>query len=136
MSKRILALVIAGLLLFTGCGGEGEGPALAECTDDVPAATDISDLPENFPVPGDVLLTDSTQAGPSLIIDGYFQADLEEAFPVYRDAFEESTYDITKDEQEERDAEVFFAGEGTTGQVNMFAECEGRTKLRITIRPD
>lgn len=143
MTKRLLAVLVIGMLVFAACGGddgESEGEeseaARAECTSDVPDSADIPGLPENFPVPGEAVLTNSSEAGPSMIIDGYFQADIEDAFPEYEEAFEEAGYEITKDEQEENDAEVFFAGDGTTGQVNMFAECEGRTKLRITIRPD
>ena len=143
MTKRLLAMLVIGMLTFAACGGddgESEGEesaaARAECASDVPDSADIPGLPENFPVPGEAVLTNSSEAGPSQIIDGYFQADIEDAFPEYEEAFEEAGYEITKDEQEENDAEVFFAGDGTTGQVNMFAECEGRTKLRITIRPD
>lgn len=143
MTKKLLALLAVALLFLVACDGdddeseEGESAAArAECTSDVPDAADIPDLPENFPVLGEAVLTDSSEAGPSRIVEGYFEADMEEAFPEYEEAFEEAGYEITKDEQEENDAEIFFAGEGTTGQVNMFAECEGRTKLRITIRPD
>lgn len=139
MTKRSLALVVVGMLVLAGCGGDDEGEeaaARAECSSDVPDAADVPDLPASFPVPGEAVLTGSTEAGPSQIVEGYFEADMEEAFPEYEEAFEEAGYEITKDEQEENDAEIFFAGEGTTGQVNMFAECEGRTKLRITIRPD
>lgn len=143
MTRKFLALLIIGLFFFAGCGGddgeseeeESEG-AVAECTEDIPAAADIPDLPETFPVLGEAVLTSSSQAGPSQIVEGYFQADLDEAFPEYEEAFEAAGYEITKDEREENDAEIFFAGDDTTGQVNMFAECEGRTKLRITIRPD
>jgi hypothetical protein len=130
------------MLVFAACGddkpaSEGEGTAArSECTEDIPAAADVADLPANFPVPGEALLTGSAQAGPSLIVEGFFEADVENAFPEYKDAFDAAGYDITKEEQEANDAEIFFAGEGTTGQVNMFAECDGRTKLRITIRPD
>jgi hypothetical protein len=146
LAKRLLAVLIVGLLVFAACGGgegeEGEreseeaAAASEECASDIPAAADIPDLPQNFPVLGEAVLTGSSDAGPSQILEGYFQADIEEAFPEYEEALEEAGYEITKDEQEENDAEIFFAGEGTTGQVNMFAECEGRTKLRITIRPD
>lgn len=143
MTKRLLALVVIGMLVFAACGGDDEGEgegeeaaARAECSSDIPDAADVPDLPPNFPVPGEAVLTGSSEAGPSQIIEGYFEADIEEAFPEYEEFFEEAGYEITKDEQEEDDAEIFFAGDNTTGQVNMFAECEGRTKLRITIRPD
>jgi uncharacterized lipoprotein len=142
--KKLLVLLVVGTLMLAGCGGdEGESEeeeesaaARAECTSDIPPAADIPDLPANFPIPGEAVLTGSSKAGPSLIVEGFFEADIENAFPEYEEALEEADYEITKDEQEENDAEIFFAGDNTTGQVNMFAECEGRTKLRITIRPD
>jgi hypothetical protein len=140
MLKRLLMLMLVAMLVFAACGGDdgesdagGEG-GRGECSE-APASADVTGIPEDFPLPGEVTLTGESEAGPSVIIEGYFQADLEEAFPEYKDAFEGSDYEITKDEQEEDDAEIFFAQGDTNGQVNMFAECDGRTKLRITIRP-
>jgi hypothetical protein len=137
VTKKMVALLLMMLLVFAACGddgGEEEAEGRGECSE-AAASADVPEIPDDFPLPGEVTLTGSSEAGPSVIIDGYFQADLEEAFPEYKEAFEESDYDITKDEQEENDAEIFFAQGETNGQVNMFAECEGRTKLRITIRP-
>jgi hypothetical protein len=139
MVKKMLVLLTVGMLVFVACGGDDEGEGeegdLAACSSEIPAAADVSDLPANFPIPGEVVLTGSSEAGPSQVIEGYFQADMDEAFPEYKEAFEGAGYEITKEEQEEDDAEIFFSGDDTTGQVNMFAECTGRTKLRITIRP-
>ena len=143
MRKRIFVMLVVGALFVGACGGddgeseeEESGAARAECTSEIPEAADIPDLPESFPIPGEAVYTGSSEAGPSQIIEGYFEADIENAFPEFEEALEGADYDITKDEQEENDAEIFFSGQGTTGQVNMFAECEGRTKLRITSRPD
>lgn len=136
--KRLLAVLFVGLLVFAACGGddgeETEAGGRGECAE-APAAGDAPSLPKDFPLPGEVTLTGETEAGPSLIVEGYFQADIEEAFPEYLEAFEGSGWEVTGDEQEEDDAEIFFAQGEANGQVNFFAECEGRTKLRITIRP-
>jgi hypothetical protein len=141
MTKKLLALLFVGLFLFAACGGddktnepEGGGVQRGECPE-AEAVGEVGKLPEGFPVPDGVTLTTSTEAGPSTIIAGYFATDLEEAFPAYRDAFTEAGWDVIKDEQEENDAEVFFEHGDVNGQVNMFGECEGRTKLRITVRP-
>jgi hypothetical protein len=136
--NRILAVLAVGMLAFAACGGDSEPSAEAgdrgECSP-AQAAADAPSLPGDVPVPGEVTLTNESEAGPSLIVEGYFVADIEEAFPEYRDAFEDSAWDVTGEEQEEDDAEIFFAKGEANGQVNMFAECDGRTKLRITIRP-
>ncbi|MEA2459865.1 MAG: hypothetical protein QOH90_42 [Actinomycetota bacterium] len=139
MTKKILALLLAALFVMAACGGDDDPKPEAaggrgECSAAEPEADPVG-LPADFPLPAEVTFTDSTEAGPSFIIAGYFQADLEEAFPAYKDAFEASDYDVVKDEQEENDAEIFFDNGKANGQVNMFGECDGRTKLRITIRP-
>ena len=139
--KRFLVLLLVAGLFVAACSsdnaeeGQEEGVDLGACSK-APAEGDVSGIPEAFPQPDGTTYTGGDKVGPSFVAEGYFDGDLPEAFDSYEQAFEDAGYDVTKDEQEERDAEVFFAGEGTTGQVNMFAECEGRTKLRITIRPD
>ena len=137
--KKVLALMLVAGLVFAACSSdgdseeEGEGGALPACGD-APAEATI-DIASDFPMPDGVTYTGGGEAGPSFIAEGYFDGDLPDAFEAYESAFTDAGYDITKDEQEDRDAEVFFENDSSSGQVNMFAECEGRTKLRITIRP-
>ena len=143
--KKLVALFLLSRSMFAACAsGEGtedgeegeEAAAVAACTDELPADTTVEGTPEDFPKPDGTIFTAGSEAGPSFVLEGYYDGDITDSFEAWEAEFEESGYDITKDEQEERDAEVFFAGKGTTGQVNMFFECDGRTKLRITIRPD
>ncbi|MEA2434986.1 MAG: hypothetical protein QOG54_2443 [Actinomycetota bacterium] len=139
--KRFLALLFVLGLVMTACGsddpGDG-GDTSAESCDDPSPAAELADVPEGFPQPDGTTYTGGDQAGPSFIAQGYFDGNLQTAFDDYHAAFEDAGYDITKDEIEEHDAEVFFAGEGTTGQVNLYADldCSTNTKLRVTIRPD
>ena len=44
-------------------------------------------------------------------------------------------YSVTKEEQDEADAEVNFTGAGNSGQVKLLQTCEDRTTVVITIRP-
>jgi hypothetical protein len=93
------------------------------------------ELPPGFPSPPEVTYTEDLQAGPSEIVRGYWQDDIDEAFGGYKDAFEGSDYEITKEEQERVDAEVNFAGGGVSGQVKLLQTCRDRTDVSITIRP-
>lgn len=140
MAKRWLSGMLFAAVLLASCGGDGDKtePAASgrgKCTAP-PAAVDVEGLPDAFPIVPGVMFTDSNEAGPSTIIEGYFEDDLEEVFPLYREAFENAHgWVILKDEQEADDAEIFFKHQDVNGQVNMFAECDGRTRLRITVRP-
>ena len=125
------------VIIFTACGGGAapSAPDLTPCGPAEPGLAKPPQLPAGFPNPRGVTYTEAEKAGPSDIIQGYFNGDLPSGFKTYRGAFERSAYDVIKDEQEARDAEVFFAGRGRSGQVRLDADCKGRTNLTITIRP-
>lgn len=139
MSSRVLLLILAALL-FSACGGEsgsseeGEG-AEAACTAPPKALSGTPQLPSGFPTPTEVTYTESKQAGPSNIVSGYWAGGIEAAYEGYKDAFEGTPYSVTKEEKEEDDAEVNFAGSGASGQVKLLQECKDRTSVSITVRP-
>jgi len=131
--KRTLPLIVCALL--AGCGGGGGGKVTNPCA---PAPRELARQPAlapGFPSPPEVTYTVDLQAGPSQIVRGYWRGDVDEAFEGYKDAFEASDYEITKEEQEEVDAEVNFAGGSVSGQVRLLQTCRDRTDVSITIRP-
>ncbi len=127
-----LAVVLAAGLALSGCAGGG---GLPECGPAPAAASQPPELPPEFPTPASVTYTGDRQAGPSRVVEGYWDGQLQEAFEGYRAAFPAAGYDVVRDEIERVDAEVNFAGGGTTGQVRMLVRCRGRTNLSIVIRP-
>ena len=137
MSLRLALLMIAACALLAGCGGGGGEPA--SVTTPCPAAprelAEAPALPTGFPSPSEVTYTRNLQAGPAQIISGYWQGDIDEAFEGYKNAFAESGYEITKEEQEDVDAEVNFAGQGVSGQVKLLQSCGDRTDVTVTVRP-
>ena len=141
MIRRVLALLVLTLTLGVACGGEegeeSEREAAGQPCATAPAAlSGETGLPADFPQPDEVTYTSSEAAGPSTVVEGYWDGELEDAYEGYKDAFEEAGYDVTKDEQEEVDAEVNFAGGGTDGQVKLVQECQDRTSVSITARPE
>jgi hypothetical protein len=92
-------------------------------------------LPPGFPSPPEVTYTENLQAGPSQIVRGYWRGGIDDAFDGYKAAFEGSDFEITREEQEEVDAEVNFAGGEVSGQVRLLQTCRDRTDVSITVRP-
>jgi hypothetical protein len=134
MSLR-LALPIVACGLLVACGGGEPAGVTTPCA---PAPRELigePELPPGFPSPAEVTYTVDLQAGPSRIVRGYWQGDIDDAFRGYKDAFEGSDYEITKEEQERVDAEVNFAGSGGSGQVKLLQTCRDRTEVSITVRP-
>ena len=136
MPSRLLFPTLVTCALLAGCGGGGEPEeAKADCPAPPQPLAGKPDLPAGFPSPTEVTYTENIQAGPSMIVRGYWGADIDEAFDGYKDEFDGTDYDVTKDEKEEVDAEVNFDGPGGSGQVKLIQNCRDRTEVSITIRP-
>ena len=141
-----LLLVVTLPLGVAACGGgesESEEEREAERSEAFAPICEMSPmsgetgLPADFPRISAITFVKSEEAGPSRIVEGYGEGELEDLYNDLHDAFESSDYDITFDEREEHDAEISFEGGGVSGQVKFEDECgqEGRVYVRITARP-
>jgi hypothetical protein len=139
MALRLSILATAVAFAAAGCGGDGgeEEEAAGECGTPPAAMTAApTTLGDGFPTPEGVTYTSEEETGPSSVVEGYFDGDLDAAFEAYESALGEDGYSVTKSEHEEDDAEVNFAGAGVTGQVRLGQECSDRTTVSITSRPE
>ena len=161
MVRRLIGAALALLaiaLLATGCGSsktktvtvapaqtatsgsepgsttESEGEKAA-CK--APAAKQDTGLPGSFPIPGELTVTKVTKLGPTQVVDGYWTADLDEAYREFKDQVEAANYKIIFTENEHNDAEISYRGSGRTGQIAFRADCseDGLTRVHITNRP-
>ena len=149
MRRWLAVLMVATLIAACGGdegengedeGGEGEGTELAACGE-APAEVDISGqagVPEDFPYPDGMVITGVEEAGPSVIVEGYYDGGLEDAYDAWNTSIEDGGYEVEggEIEAEFHESEVEFKGGETEGQVKLEEECEGRTDVRITIRPE
>jgi len=138
VSKGAGFLTFVVLLFAAGCGSEKkaeEGGAEKDCGSAPAAMAGQPTLPAKFPTPDNVTYTGEKKTGPSSVVSGYRDGELGDAFDEYKSAFDSAGYQVTRDEKEEDDAEVNFAGGNSTGQVKMIQSCKDRTSLAITIRP-
>jgi len=144
-----LLLLVAAMtmgLSLAACGGGGESEdeeseeARSEAFAPICEMTAMSGetgLPAGFPVPGEVTFVKSEKAGPSTIVEGWAEDDMDDLYDEWHSQFESSDYKITFDEKEEHDAEISFEGGGQSGQVKLADECgdSGKVYARVTIRP-
>ena len=146
--RKLAAVLAMGVVLVAGCskkddvaappattGTSTEPSAGAGCPSPSAVLAELPTLPSGFPTPGELALTGVTTAGPSLIVEGFWNGDITAAFEAWKSAFTTAGFDVTFTDKEEADAEVNFTGGGSSGQVKLETVCAGRTSVKITIRP-
>jgi ABC-type glycerol-3-phosphate transport system substrate-binding protein len=139
---RGLVLVGALGLLLAGCGGNGDEGS-SELTDEAEAActgSELSDapkLPAGWPDMGEVTYTEQSTQGPTEVVEGYFEGDIQAAHDDFKRELEAAGFTILFDEVEENDSEVSWKGEGRSGQVAIRNECGESDKMyvKVTNRP-
>ena len=140
---QVVALALVGAFVLAACGGESEAEKEREkersAFTAVCEGSAISDsgLPAGFPKPDGVTYLKTSQAGPSQVVDGTYDGDLDAAYDAYEQAVEGAGYNVLFKEKEEDDAEISYEGEGHTGQIALRDSCEnGKLAVHITSRPE
>jgi hypothetical protein len=140
---RWLPLLGMLVLALAGCGGdnkneesEGGGEAEAACTGS--PLSEAPKLPAKFPTFDSVTYTQQSTQGPTDIVEGYYEGDVEGAHDEVKAALEGAGFTVLFDELEEHDSEVSWKGQGRSGQVALREECgdSERTFVHITNRPE
>jgi hypothetical protein len=139
---RWLALVGVLGLLLAGCGG-GDGDNGSELSEEAEAACTASELseapnlPAGWPDMGEVTFTQQSTQGPTEVVEGYFEGDIQAAHDDFTRELEAARFTILFDEVEENDSEVSWKGEGRSGQVAIRNECgeDDKMYVKFTNRP-
>ena len=110
--------------------------AQAACTGS--PLTEAAKLPAGWPDMGEVTFTQQATQGPTEVIEGYFDGDIEAAHDDFKRELEAAGFTILFDEVEENDSEVSWKGEGRSGQVALRDECGDSDKMyvHVTNRPE
>jgi hypothetical protein len=133
------ALALAAVAVAVGCGGSGKDKdkeaAGRDCAPAPAAMSGQPALPTGFPTPEEVTYTGQVAKGPTSVVKGYFDGDIDKAYDTYKNAFEDP-FEVEGSEHEAVDAEIEFKGGGKGGQVKLLQRCKERTSVTLTIRPE
>jgi ABC-type glycerol-3-phosphate transport system substrate-binding protein len=140
----LLFVLAVTILAAAGCGGGGNEEESEPANPQAKAACERSPLsgtpklPASFPMVENTTLTKQSTQGPTEVVEGYWEGDLEEAHDEYVKEFEAAGYKVLFEEVEEHDSEVSWKGAGRTGQVALREECgqDDRVYVHITNRPE
>ena len=147
LALLLLVLAVAAVTL-AGCGGGKKHETDTDAgSDDVHAAckgsrlTETLKLPAGFPqIEQDKLvLTQQSTSGPTDVVEGYFNGDVQEAHDEFLKELKGAQYKILFNEVEApNDSEISWSGEGRTGQVALRNECgkSDKTYVHITNRAE
>jgi hypothetical protein len=142
MPIRLVVLLLV-LVVSAACGNgesdserESEDARAGQACDSPPTSIATPSDLTSFPLPEGVVYTGDEERGPSRVLTGYADGNLDTVYNRYRTAFGRDPYHVTKSEQDAHDAEVNFAGAKSTGQVRLGEECRDRTSVQLTVRPD
>src|SRR5262245_3667284 len=141
---RLFALALFLVLMLAACGGESEaekerekGKSAFTATCEGSALSGDVGLPSGFPKPDGVTYLKTSKAGPSNVVDGTYDGDLDGAYEAYEKAVDNAGYTVLFKEKEEDDAEISYEGAGKTGQIALRDACdEDKLAVHITNRPE
>jgi hypothetical protein len=136
LAGALLIASVAGAALATHHGARaGTADTRVKCK--LAAVKVAPKLPAGYPKPPEVTYTSSVQAGPTLIVHGYFAAGLDEALNEYKAAVAKAHYVNLHTEHDPHDAEINYSSPTTTGQIALRDDCReaNTTEIQITSRP-
>jgi hypothetical protein len=141
-SRPALLVLVLAVVAVAGCGGGKKETDTDALSGTVHAACDGSrmsaepKLPASFPqIEEDkVVYTQQSTNGPTDVVEGYFNADVQEAHDEYLKELQGAQYKILFNEVEApNDSEISWQGEGRTGQVALRNECGDKDKTYVHI---
>jgi hypothetical protein len=139
LAAPVLTALALGLAACGGGGSESDKKSAEGGTVKCEGSSvSNTGLPSSFPDVDGVTFTKTSKAGPSQVVDGYYEGELRDAYDSYKSAFDSAGYKILFDEIEDHDSEISYDGGGRTGQVALREDCEesGRIAVHVTSRPE
>lgn len=142
MNKTLTLLLMVLAFGAAACGGESdqdkatEGSGRGTLTCEGSAMSGAPGLPANFPVLEEMTLVSATDKGPTHVVDGFAEDEIEGVYREMKDRLQEAQYKILFDELEDKDSEISYQtpNGAREGQIALRTCDNGKTSVHITAR--
>jgi hypothetical protein len=107
-----------------------------ELTCEGSAMSSDAGLPDNFPVLDEVTIVSAEDNGPTHVVNGYGDDEIEGMYREWKDRLQEEQYKILFDELEDKDSEISYeTNDGTKEGIIALRTCDNdKVSVHITSR--
>ena len=123
--------------MFGGCSAEtGDGEPVSACSPP-PEIRIPEDLPDDFPWPDDISLTQAQLKKKYVMLEGFSKRSVEELFATVQPQVRAEGFDIINTDYEGFEAEIYFAKEDSLAGIASMREgpCDGYVKVNVIYDP-
>ena len=153
MKTTLTALLIVCAFAAAACGGKSEDEKQSEAsgrgegwTDGLVGRGELTcsgsafsgdaGLPANFPILDEVTIVSAEDKGPTHVVNGYGDDEIDGMYHEWKDRLQEEQYTITFDELEDDDSEISYkTADGSKEGIIALRTCDNdKTSVHITAR--
>jgi hypothetical protein len=141
MKRTLTLLLLALAFAATACGKsdeekQSEASGRGELTCEGSAISGDAGLPAKFPVLPEVTVVSAEDSGPTHVVNGYGDDEIEGMYREWKDRLQEEQFKVLFSELEEDDSEISYAtADGSREGIIALRTCDnGKVSVHITTR--
>lgn len=127
-------LSVASATVVVGCDSSSKSAGVNCSHPSIQQAKASGQLPTLFPTPRGITYGSVTTNGPATVVHAYSSSSRLITFDLYKRDLAARPYQVSQSQFSSQNAEIYFQGNGVSGQVAVLTGCQGAVPVNITLQ--